>query len=136
MLLCTNNIHLQIGLTSGLVMTLTGIFKNILLILVSMLIWNTKISGMQVFGYAVALAGLTYYSLGYDQLSKLLQTSGTWVSNIWGSTSARGRSSGSLATRRIVIVSALAFVGLFIFLAAMQHYDPKSLKLPALFGTE
>lgn len=120
-------------------MTLTGIFKNILLILVSILIWNTKITFMQTIGYAVALAGLTYYSLGYDQLSKLFQTSAVWVANLWGSTSAHGRSRNSLATRRCILVSALIFGGLFIFVAALQHYDPTAkqmLKLPAWFGTE
>ncbi|QPG96524.1 hypothetical protein C2857_004457 [Epichloe festucae Fl1] len=127
-----------IGRTSGLVMTLTGIFKNILLILVSILIWNTKITFMQTVGYAIALAGLTYYSLGYDQIMKLARTSATLAASMWSSTSANGRSSTSLATRRCILVTALVFGGLFIFVAAMQHHDPstKMLKLPAWFGTE
>jgi hypothetical protein len=119
-------------------MTLTGIFKNILLILVSILIWNTRISFMQTIGYAVALAGLTYYSLGYDQISKLFHSSVTWVSGAWGSNSGRGRSGGSLAMRRCILISAIIFAGLFILVAALQHYDPTSkiLKLPTWFGTE
>ncbi|KID65846.1 hypothetical protein H634G_09461 [Metarhizium anisopliae BRIP 53293] len=127
-----------IGRTSGLVMTLTGIFKNILLILVSIVIWNTKISFMQTVGYAIALAGLTYYSLGYEQLSKLFQSSAAWASGVWGATSAASRSSGSSASRRCVLISFFIFGGLFVFVAALQHYDPstKSLKLPDWFGTE
>ncbi|KAG8422205.1 hypothetical protein J3459_010613 [Metarhizium acridum] len=127
-----------IGRTSGLVMTLTGIFKNILLILVSIVIWHTKISFMQTIGYAIALAGLTYYSLGYEQLSKLFQSSAAWASGVWGATAAASRSSGSSASRRCVLVSFFIFGGLFVFVAALQHYDPstKTLKLPAWFGTE
>ncbi|KAL3957439.1 hypothetical protein ACCO45_008017 [Purpureocillium lilacinum] len=59
-----------IGKTSGLVMTLTGIFKNILLIIVSVIIWHTKITLLQAFGYTIALGGLTYYSVGYDQIAR------------------------------------------------------------------
>ncbi|KAK2589422.1 hypothetical protein QQS21_012900 [Conoideocrella luteorostrata] len=128
-----------IGRTSGLVMTLTGIFKNILLILVSILIWNTKITFMQTVGYAIALAGLTYYSLGYEQIIKLFHTSVAWTAGMLGSSSAQGRSTGSLATRRCILITALAFFGLFIVVAALQHYDPSTkqmLKLPAWFGTE
>ncbi|KHO01403.1 uncharacterized protein MAM_00404 [Metarhizium album ARSEF 1941] len=127
-----------IGRTSGLVMTLTGIFKNILLILVSIVIWNTKITFMQTIGYAIALAGLTYYSLGYEQLSKLFQSSVARASSMLGATSAAARNSGSSASRRCVLVSVVIFSGLFIFVAALQHYDPstKTLGLSAWFGTE
>lgn len=128
-----------IGRTSGLVMTLTGIFKNILLIIVSILIWNTKISFMQTIGYAIALAGLTYYSLGYEQIVKLFRLSISWTVSMWSSTSAQGRGSGSLATRRCVVITALVFGGLFIFVAALQHYDPQKtqmLRLPSWSGTE
>ncbi|KAG6035377.1 hypothetical protein E4U41_006101 [Claviceps citrina] len=127
-----------IGRTSGLVMTLTGIFKNILLILVSMLIWSTKITFLQTVGYAIALTGLTYYSLGYDQIVRLTRTSAVWAASMWSSTSAHGRSSSSLATRRCILVTALILGGLFIFVAALQHHDPsaKMMRLPAWFGTE
>ncbi|KAK4104697.1 TPT-domain-containing protein [Parathielavia hyrcaniae] len=60
-----------IGKTSGLVMTLTGILKNILLVIISVMIWHTAITGLQFLGYAIALAGLLYYSLGRDQLLAL-----------------------------------------------------------------
>jgi len=60
-----------IGKTSGLVMTLTGILKNILLILASIIIWHTSITFMQFIGYSVALFGLVIYSIGWDQLRAL-----------------------------------------------------------------
>ncbi|RFU74646.1 triose-phosphate transporter [Trichoderma arundinaceum] len=68
-----------IGKTSGLVMTLTGIFKSILLVVVSVLIWSTKITLLQTLGYAIALGGLTYYSLGYDQLASLGTATLAWI---------------------------------------------------------
>ncbi|KAG5933071.1 hypothetical protein E4U59_007074 [Claviceps monticola] len=125
-----------IGRTSGLVMTLTGIFKNILLILVSILIWNTKITFMQTIGYAIALAGLTYYSLGYDQIVKLARMSALWAKTMWSSTSARGRSSSTLATRRCILVTALILGGLFVFVSALRSGESGALRLPAWFGTE
>ncbi|KZZ98394.1 integral membrane protein [Moelleriella libera RCEF 2490] len=128
-----------IGRTSGLVMTLTGIFKNILLILVSILIWSTKITFLQTVGYTIALAGLTYYSLGYEQIIRLLFSSATWTSHLWNSTSTLGRGSGSIATRRCLFLAVLIFGGLFFIAASLQHNDPQSatlFKLPPWFGTE
>lgn len=49
-------------------MTLTGILKNILLVIASVLIWHTSITLLQFLGYGIALAGLTYYSVGWDAL--------------------------------------------------------------------
>ncbi|KAG5921034.1 hypothetical protein E4U42_006008 [Claviceps africana] len=127
-----------IGRTSGLVMTLTGIFKNILLILVSILIWSTKITVMQTVGYAIALAGLTYYSLGPEQIVRLARTSAAWAGTMWQSTSARGQNPSSLAARRRFLLTTLVLGGLFVFVVALRHHDAaaKMLKLPAWFGTE
>jgi len=68
-----------IGKTSGLVMTLTGILKNILLVVVSVAIWATPISQLQCLGYSIALAGLVYYSLGWDHIIALVGTSVTYA---------------------------------------------------------
>ncbi|KAL6353829.1 hypothetical protein LRP88_12823 [Fusarium phalaenopsidis] len=57
-----------IGKTSGLVTTLTGIFKNILLIACSTAIWRTEITPIQILGYSISLMGLIYYALGVDKL--------------------------------------------------------------------
>ncbi len=46
-------------------MTLCGVLKNILLVVASVLIWGTVVSGLQVLGYGIALVGLTYYGVGY-----------------------------------------------------------------------
>ncbi len=70
----------QIGKTSSLVLTLCGILKDILLVMASMLIWGTKVSRTQFFGYAVALGGMLYYKLGAEQLKQYLSNAGrSWA---------------------------------------------------------
>jgi Protein of unknown function (DUF3431) len=41
--------------------------KDILLVFLSVLIWSTPITAIQMFGYAIALAGLIYYKIGGEQ---------------------------------------------------------------------
>lgn len=67
---CTNS--KQIGKTSSLVLTLCGVLKDIILVAASMLIWGTTVTGLQFFGYAIALGGLVYYKLGGDELKGTL----------------------------------------------------------------
>lgn len=51
-----------------MVLTLCGVLKDILLVGASILIWGTRISLLQMFGYSIALGGLIYYKLGSDML--------------------------------------------------------------------
>ncbi|KAK3321214.1 triose-phosphate transporter family-domain-containing protein [Cercophora scortea] len=57
-----------IGKTSSLVLTLCGVLKDVMLVVASMIIWGTQVSGLQFFGYSIALGGMVYYKLGYEQL--------------------------------------------------------------------
>jgi drug/metabolite transporter (DMT)-like permease len=57
-----------IGKTSSLVLTLCGVLKDVMLVVASMLIWGTQVSGLQFFGYSIALGGMVYYKLGYEQI--------------------------------------------------------------------
>lgn len=41
--------------------------KDILLVALSVIIWGTEITALQLFGYAIALAGLIWYKLGSEQ---------------------------------------------------------------------
>ena len=66
-------------------MTLTGILKNILLVIVSVIIWNTSISFLQFVGYGIALAGLVYYSLGWEQIVNVTTAFLTWLRAVWDS---------------------------------------------------
>jgi hypothetical protein len=62
-----DTIH-QIGKTSALVLTLSGVLKDILLVIASMVIFGDPVSGLQAFGYSIALAGLVYYKLGAEKI--------------------------------------------------------------------
>ncbi|RDB30613.1 hypothetical protein Hypma_005877 [Hypsizygus marmoreus] len=50
-----------VGVGSGLVLTLAGVFKDILLISGSVLLFGNQITPLQVFGYSIALAGLVMF---------------------------------------------------------------------------
>ncbi|KAK6848909.1 hypothetical protein PG995_012742 [Apiospora arundinis] len=71
-----------IGKTSGLVLHLTGILKNILLVVASVFIWGTAITPLQILGYGTALTGFVFYKsswsdlkAGYSSWSTRLRTS-------------------------------------------------------------
>ncbi|KAH8888687.1 triose-phosphate transporter [Thozetella sp. PMI_491] len=98
-----------IGKTSSLVMTLTGILKNILLVIASVMIWNTSITFLQFFGYTIALLGLVYYSIGWDQI--VTTSTGVWayLKALWSSPSLdEGRLSP--AVRRGLIMGLTLFI--------------------------
>ncbi|OBS22821.1 hypothetical protein FPOA_09146 [Fusarium poae] len=57
-----------IGKTSGLVMSLSGIFKNILLVICSVLIWHVTITPIQLLGYSITLCALVYYAFGQERI--------------------------------------------------------------------
>lgn len=54
-------------------MTLSGVLKDILLVGASMMIFRDPVSGLQAFGYSIALGGLVYYKLGADKLKVRLE---------------------------------------------------------------
>lgn len=104
-------------------MTLTGILKNILLVIISVLIWRTPITALQLVGYSIALAGLVYYSLGRDQIVSLYHTAlayakGGYEAVRGGSSSSdeeggqQGGSGGisSSGVRKVLIAGVAAFI--------------------------
>ena len=62
---------LLIGKTSAVVLTLSGVLKDILLVVASMTIFKDPVAPWQWFGYSIALGGLMYYKLGGDKLKSL-----------------------------------------------------------------
>lgn len=50
-----------IGAAGGLVLTLAGVFKDILLISSSVIFFGSSVTVVQVFGYSLALTGLMIY---------------------------------------------------------------------------
>ncbi|CAH0059015.1 unnamed protein product [Clonostachys solani] len=120
-----------IGKTSGLVMTLTGIFKSILLVIVSVIIWQTQVSLLQGFGYSIALFGLCWYSLGKEQLQQCYQ--------LVTSTSL-GKSAMAPERRRwIILFGVLCFISIITAVGIWR--GPSAVKkatdmFPSLFGSE
>ncbi|KAI1503815.1 triose-phosphate transporter family-domain-containing protein [Biscogniauxia marginata] len=65
------SVVLLIGKTSAVVLTMSGVLKDILLVISSMVIFGDPVTGQQYFGYSIALAGLVYYKLGADKINAL-----------------------------------------------------------------
>lgn len=61
----------QIGKTSAVVLTMSGVLKDILLVIASMAIFRDPVTGQQFFGYAIALGGLVYYRLGAEKIQAM-----------------------------------------------------------------
>ncbi|KAI2621701.1 TPT-domain-containing protein [Hypoxylon sp. NC1633] len=68
---------LLIGKTSGLVLVLTGILKNILLVVAAVAIWGTPVAFLQLIGYMMALIGLFAYQSDW----KVVNTAYERISN-------------------------------------------------------
>jgi hypothetical protein len=62
-----------IGKTSSLVLTLSGVLKDILLVILSVIIWSTPVTALQMFGYTIALSGLIWYKIGGEQAQAAYQ---------------------------------------------------------------
>ena len=112
---------LQIGRTSGLVMTLCGVLKDILLVAASIAIWHTVISPLQYFGYSVALCGLVYYKLGGATIkSKLADANMSW---------AEYGVKHPIRRKLIVLGITMGFVVTLMFgLAPTIGYDPNTIR--------
>jgi hypothetical protein len=53
-------------------MTLSGVLKDILLVIASMVIFFDPVSPLQAFGYSIALGGLIYFKLGGEKIKGYL----------------------------------------------------------------
>ncbi|KAI0025267.1 TPT-domain-containing protein [Xylariomycetidae sp. FL0641] len=108
-----------IGKTSAVVMTLCGVLKDVLLVLASMAIWATPISGLQAFGYTIALGGMVYYKLGADALKGYAGEAGRQWAEL-GATRP--------ALRKVIVIGA-ALLFLFVLFGGLAptyapEYDP------------
>jgi len=100
-----------IGKTSGLVMTLSGILKNIMLVGISVVIWQTQIAGLQAIGYSIALAGLVYYSVEPEQLTRAYRATARLAKGVLPSSSSDESSTGISKKVVVGVVSVIAVVG-------------------------
>ncbi|KAK9773803.1 putative DUF250 domain membrane protein [Seiridium cardinale] len=57
-----------IGKTSALILHLCGVLKNILLVMISIVIWGTTIAPLQALGYGIALIGMVLYRATWEEI--------------------------------------------------------------------
>ncbi|KAI9800202.1 MAG: hypothetical protein M1825_004186 [Sarcosagium campestre] len=108
-----------IGKTSSLVLTLCGVLKDVLLVFASMILYNNQVTGLQAFGYSIALGGLLYYKLGADQLKDYISKGGrTWSE--YGTTHP--------AMRKLIIFGSV-MITLFLLLGGVgSQYAPEGVE--------
>jgi hypothetical protein len=98
-------------------MTLCGVLKDILLVVASMMIWNTPVTALQFFGYSIALLGLVWYKLGGDKMREYTSSAGrAWAE--YGQ--ARP------AQRKFVVFGASALIFFLLVGSMAPSYAPQS----------
>lgn len=107
----------QIGKTSAVVMTLSGVLKDILLVMASMLIFHDPVTGTQYFGYAIALGGLVYYKLGGEKLQQAVVEARLSFGGIRQNHPLRAR-----AAVVVVVLAALSLIVLALWPAVPEEY--------------
>ena len=101
-------------------MTLCGVLKDILLVGASVAIWATPISGLQAFGYSIALVGLIYYKLGAAQMKSAVSDS----RRSW----AEFGQKHPIMKKLIIFGSVLLLILVVMFFSAPSvGYDPKQI---------
>ncbi|RHZ62956.1 UDP-galactofuranose transporter [Aspergillus thermomutatus] len=115
-----------IGKTSSLVMTLCGVLKDILLVAASMMIWQTPVTGLQFFGYSIALIGLVYYKLGGDKIKEYAgQANRSWAE--YGANHP--------AQRKSIIIGAVVLIFFLLIGSMAPSYAPESVdKVKGMLG--
>lgn len=53
-------------------LSLTGIFKSILLVVAAVLFWGTPITSLQMFGYSLALVGIFFYNVPLETVQEFV----------------------------------------------------------------
>lgn len=108
-----------ISKTSSLVMRLCGILKDILIVISSLILWNTPMTELQVLGYSIALLGLVYYMVGYERIVGLSSRVGGMVNDY--------RAQSRL--KNVLVLFCMGFVVVLILTALLAvNYTPESLE--------
>ncbi|KAI6090050.1 triose-phosphate transporter family-domain-containing protein [Hypoxylon rubiginosum] len=103
------SVVLLIGKTSAVVLTLSGVLKDILLVISSLVIFGDPVTGQQYVGYSVALGGLVYYKLGAEKLQSVAADARLYLT--------QGR--GNLPSK---LVQGVIYVGLALVVLAILGY--------------
>ncbi|KAL2277814.1 hypothetical protein FJTKL_15107 [Diaporthe vaccinii] len=95
---------LLIGKTSAVVLTMSGVLKDVLLVFASMILFHDPVTGQQFFGYSIALAGLVYYKLGAEKIQSLAKDTQLQISQYRQSNPARVKVAGAAAIFVVVFL--------------------------------
>lgn len=90
-------------------MTLSGVLKDILLVMASMAIFRDPVSPLQAFGYTIALCGLIYYKIGADKTKEYVGQG----QRAWADYGVRHP-----IARRVVVIG-MVFFGVVVLLGGM-----------------
>lgn len=93
-----------------------------MLVVASMMIWGTQVTGLQFFGYSIALGGMVYYKLGYEQIKGYMGEAGRQWADF-------GQRKPILRKLSIIVLSAFVLFTLLGGLAPTYapDYDPKAI---------
>lgn len=101
------SVVLLIGQTSAVVLTMSGVLKDILLVVASMVIFRDPVTAQQFFGYSIALAGLVYYRLGAEKMQSLAKDVRLQLGNFRHQNPARTKILANVAILAIVVFGLL-----------------------------
>lgn len=87
-----------------------------------MMIWGTEVTALQFFGYSLALGGMVYYKLGYEQLKGYVGEAGRQWADF-------GQRKPILRKLSIIVFSVFAFIWILSQMAPTYapEYDPHRL---------
>ena len=107
----------KVGKTSSLVLTLSGVLKDILLVFASIMLFRDPVSLLQAFGYSIALGGLIYYKLGGQKMKEYLaQGSMAW-----------GELGQTRPVLRKLMIFAAVIISFFLVIGSLgPRYAPES----------
>ncbi|KAG8361500.1 hypothetical protein FVEN_g698 [Fusarium venenatum] len=114
-----------IGKTSGLVMSLSGIFKNILLVICSVLIWHVTITPIQLLGYSITLCALVYYAFGQERIFEAYLSLINWSSGV--ARELASKNDRSIWSRKVLLVLLGVMV---IFISGITFVTLNRTQLP------
>lgn len=101
-------------------LTLSGVLKDILLVVASMVIFQDPVAPLQFFGYSIALGGLVWYKLGADGVKNGLRDSQLAFAQMRQNNPARAKG--------LVLAAVLigAFLVMYSFFPSLMGISPKT----------
>ncbi|KAH6648981.1 DUF250 domain membrane protein [Truncatella angustata] len=124
---------LLIGKTSALIQQVCGVLKNILLVIVSVIIWGTVITPLQTLGYTLALIGMVFYRATWQDIKKGAVGLAATYRNAPKSRGYNSKQSSALI-RRVTVAIVILLLVVIMFFACVRS-DRVQLQPWSLSGT-